>query len=109
MSTMWSEQQFPGPDTSLNTATGPASGPPLVFLHGVTRRWQDFLTLVPALTGRWQVHGLDFRGHGGSGRVPNKYRIIDYVQDAVSVLRTRVAEPAVLYGHSLGALVAAAV
>lgn len=106
---MWSEQQLPGPDTSLNIATGPASGPPLLCLHGVTRRWQDFLPLLPNLSGRWQVHGLDFRGHGRSGRAPGKYRVVDYVQDAVSVLRARVTEPAVLYGHSLGALVAAAV
>jgi pimeloyl-ACP methyl ester carboxylesterase len=79
------------------------------LLHGVTRRWQDFLTLSPVLAGRWQVHGLDFRGHGASGRAPGKYRVIDYVSDAVSLLQTRVSEPAVIYGHSLGALVAAAV
>jgi pimeloyl-ACP methyl ester carboxylesterase len=106
---MWLAQSFAGPEASLHAATGPASGPPLVFLHGVTRRWQDFLTLLPALAGRWQIHALDFRGHGGSGRAPGKYRVVDYVQDAVSLLDACVSEPAVIYGHSLGALVAAAV
>jgi pimeloyl-ACP methyl ester carboxylesterase len=109
MSTMWMEQTCPGAEAPLRTVTGPATGPPLLFLHGITRRWQDFLTLAPLLAGRWQVHGLDFRGHGASARTPGKYHLIDYVRDAVSVLRHAIAEPAVLYGHSLGALVAVAV
>jgi pimeloyl-ACP methyl ester carboxylesterase len=106
---MWLEQSFAGPEASLNAVSGPPTGPPLLFFHGVTRRWQDFLTLWPSLAGRWQIHGLDFRGHGGSGRVPDKYRVVDYVADAISLLQHRIAEPAVIYGHSLGALVAAAV
>jgi pimeloyl-ACP methyl ester carboxylesterase len=106
---MWLEQTFPGPEGSLQAASGPVSGPPLLFLHGVTRRWQDFLTLLPVLAGRWQIHGLDFRGHGNSGRGAGKYRVVDYVADAVSLLQSRLSEPAVIYGHSLGALVAAAV
>jgi pimeloyl-ACP methyl ester carboxylesterase len=106
---MWSEQSFAGPEVSLQVATGPASGPPLLLLHGVARRWQDFLTLASVLAGRWQIHGLDFRGHGSSGRAAGKYRVVDYVADAVSLLHARITEPVVIYGHSLGALVAAAV
>src|SRR5688500_19229143 len=92
----------------LNVATGPASGPPLVLLHGVTREWQDYVSLLPALTLRWQVHALDFRGHGKSGRTPGAYRVADYVADAAALLRD-LDEPAVVYGHSLGAMVVAAV
>jgi pimeloyl-ACP methyl ester carboxylesterase len=106
---MWLEQSFPGPEGTLNAASGHAAGPPLLFLHGVTRRWQDFLTLLPALAGRWHIHALDFRGHGSSARAANRYRVVDYVADAVSLLHNRITEPAVIYGHSLGALVAAAV
>src|SRR5262249_28924121 len=36
----------------------PAGAPPLVLLHGVARRWQDFTPLLPALACRWQVHAL---------------------------------------------------
>jgi pimeloyl-ACP methyl ester carboxylesterase len=51
---------------------------------------------------------LDFRGHGRSARTPGKYLVRDYVHDAVAVLREHVPGPAVVYGHSLGALVGAA-
>jgi pimeloyl-ACP methyl ester carboxylesterase len=95
-------------DVALAVASGPPAGPPLLFLHGVTRRWQDFVTLLPPLALRRQVHALDFRGHGGSGRTPGQYRIADYARDAAAVLRT-LPEPAVVLGHSLGALVAGVV
>jgi pimeloyl-ACP methyl ester carboxylesterase len=105
---MMNERTVSAGDRRLNVATGPASGPPLVLLHGVTRRWQDYVGLLPALAVRWRVHGLDFRGHGKSDRTPGAYRVADYVADAVALVRD-LDEPAVVYGHSLGAMVAGAV
>lgn len=96
-------------DDSLHYARGASSGPPLLFLHGVLRCWQDFLPLIPPLTARWHVHALDFRGHGRSSRRPGRYRVIEYVEDAAAFLRHGCDEPAVLYGHSLGAMAALAV
>ena len=90
---------------SLAYVEGPRNGPPLLFCHGVLRGWRDFAPLFPSFVHRWHVHGLDFRGHGGSGRASGAYRIMEYAQDAVAVLR-HLDEPAVIYGHSLGALVA---
>src|SRR5262245_49718150 len=81
---------------------------PLLCLHGVTRRWQSFLPLIPALALRWQVYALDHRGHGKSERAMS-YFAIDYVPDAVSFLRHKIMLPTVVYGHSLGAMVALAV
>lgn len=101
------ERNIPCDGATLNVATGPASGPPLVLLHGVTRKWQDYVSLLPALTLRWQVHALDFRGHGKSARTPGAYRVTDYVADAMALLRD-IGESTVVYGHSLGAMVAAA-
>jgi pimeloyl-ACP methyl ester carboxylesterase len=92
----------------LNLASGPAAGPPLLLLHGVTRRWQDFDPLLPALCCRRQVFGLDFRGHGRSDRRPGAYRVVDYLEDVTALLHAELPGPAVLYGHSLGALVALA-
>ncbi len=92
-------------DLSLNLVSGPVGGAPLLFLHGVTRCWQDFVTLMPPLCLRWRGYALDFRGHGKSGRTPGRYRILDYAHDAAEVLRS-LREPAVVFGHSLGALVA---
>jgi pimeloyl-ACP methyl ester carboxylesterase len=104
---MFTECIFDPHGLSLNGAIGLAHGPPLLFLHGVARGWRDFAPLFPAVMPRWQPIGLDFRGHGRSARAPGKYRVIDYVDDAVAVL-TGLHEPAVVYGHSLGALVAVA-
>lgn len=98
---------FRGPP-ALHFAEGPAAGPTLLLLHGVTRCWRDWDPLLPALTREWRVIGLDQRGHGGSGRAAS-YRVMDYVADAVRFVREEVAAPLVILGHSLGAMVAAAV
>jgi pimeloyl-ACP methyl ester carboxylesterase len=89
----------------LFTAVGPPNGPPLVLLHGVLRGWRDFAPLWPALLPRWQLVGVDQRGHGRSGRTPGRYHVRDYAADAVELVN-RLGE-VVLYGHSLGALVSA--
>lgn len=105
---MLAESTFQLGSHTLNVAQGPPSGPPLVMLHGVTRKWQTFLPLVPTLVPRWQILGLDFRGHGASTPVEDGYLIVDYVRDAVALLH-ELNEPVVLYGHSLGAMVVPAV
>jgi pimeloyl-ACP methyl ester carboxylesterase len=102
------ESSFEAGGLALNLATGPAAGAPVVLLHGVTRRWQDFLPILPALAARWHVHAIDLRGHGRSGRAAGAYRVIDYVPDVVAFLRDGLAGPAIVLGHSLGAMVAAA-
>jgi len=93
---------------SLSYCQGPTAGPPLVLLHGVTRCWQTFLVLFPVLTLRWEVLAFDFSGHGRSSRKASSYRVVDYLDDALLLLRQGVHRPAVLYGHSLGAMVALA-
>src|ERR1051326_3020275 len=112
----------------LNCAVGPKNGPPLLLLHGVTRCWRDFNALLPSLTDQWHVFAPDHRGHGKSARravdgeqpdvsgaphMPNRpgnaapYRVADFAADAIELLDKHVPGPAILIGHSLGALVAA--
>lgn len=108
---MFVERFINGPHGRLNLATGPGDvheTPPLVMLHGVARRWQDFVAVAPVLAGRWRLHLSDFRGHGKSEPAAGWYRVVDYVRDAVAVVKQIGERPVVLYGHSLGALVAAA-
>lgn len=90
------------------TRTDNDDAPPLLCLHGVTRGWQSFLPLLPTLALRWQVYAPEQRGHGKSGRAKT-YFTLDYAPDAVSFLRREIKRPAVVYGHSLGAMVAAKV
>jgi len=105
---MFTERFFRRGEQQLAYAVGPAQGPPLVLFHGVARRWQDFVPLAPALATRWRLLAVDHRGHGRSTRAAS-YQVRDYVADAVDFVRASVSEPAVIYGHSLGAMVALAV
>ena len=84
------------------------SGPVLLLLHGVTRCGADWKPLFPALKEDWTAIALDQRGHGGSPR-GNRYLVSDYVADAVRFVRDEAAESVIIFGHSLGAMVAAAV
>lgn len=84
------------------------AGPVLLLLHGVTRCGADWEPLLPALAENWQVFALDQRGHGESPRA-DRYFVIDYVADAVRFVREEIGEPIILFGHSLGAMVASAV
>ncbi|MFO0904662.1 MAG: alpha/beta hydrolase [Pirellulales bacterium] len=102
---MFREEKIELPHATLNVARGPAHGPPLVLLHGVVRRWTDYAPLLPYFTPRWEVLAVDFRGHGASSRTPGKYRVMDYVADIADLLNT-LQQPAAVYGHSLGAMVA---
>jgi pimeloyl-ACP methyl ester carboxylesterase len=100
------ERTFDTGEVQLNYAEGPAHGPPLVLLHGLGRRWQVFLPVIPALSLRWHIFAPDLRGHGKSSRVARGYHGTQYADDIACFLRERVSAPAVLFGHSLGGMVA---
>jgi len=100
-------REFQGPPR-LCYAEGPDNGPPLVLLHGVTRCWQEWEGLLRELAGHWRILAVDHRGHGGSERA-SRYLVTDYGADAARFLRETISEPAVIVGHSLGAMVAASV
>jgi pimeloyl-ACP methyl ester carboxylesterase len=88
--------------------TTSGAGPILLLLHGVTRCGVDWEPLLPALAAHWKVIALDQRGHGTSPRA-GSYLVTDYIADAVSFVQEETAEPVVIFGHSLGAMVAAVV
>jgi pimeloyl-ACP methyl ester carboxylesterase len=105
------QQYFDSDSLRLNFAVGSPCGAPLVLLHGVARKWTDFAPLLPELAARYHVHALEFRGHGNSDRA-NKYLVVDYAHDAVrwiEYLAEQLGQPVIIYGHSLGAMVAAMV
>ena len=99
------EQIFDTGKIQLNFAQTPDTGPPLVLLHGLGRRWQVFLPLIPSLARRWHIYAPDLRGHGKSTHVAQGYRVSQYAEDIVRFLSETVAEPAILFGHSLGGMV----
>lgn len=102
-----------GGTPAIASAESRPDGPPVVLFHGVTRCRDDWKSVLPDLarTDRarpWRVIAVDHRGHGDSAR-SDRYLVADYVADAVRLVRDEIAQPVVLLGHSLGAMVAAAV
>jgi pimeloyl-ACP methyl ester carboxylesterase len=75
----------------------------------VGRCAEDYREFAAGLVTDWHVQALDFRGHGESDRTPGQYRVTDYIRDTVAFVRDEVCQPVVIYGHSLGAMVALAV
>ena len=98
------EKKFQCRALSLRYVEGPANGPPLVLLHGITRDHSSFSALYPDLVARFHIFAVDLRGHGGSGRVQGGYRILDIADDVAEFL-TAIPAPAAVFGHSLGAMV----
>ncbi len=77
------EQIFDTGKVRLNYAKTADTGPPLVLLHGLGRRWQVFLSLIPSLAPRWHIYAPDLRGHGRSMHVTRGYRVSQYADDIV--------------------------
>ena len=96
------------PPTIRLHRTNCGAGPVLLLLHGVTRCGADWEPLFAALAKDWTIIALDQRGHGTSPRA-GSYLVTDYVADALRFVQEETADPVVIFGHSLGAMVAAAV
>jgi pimeloyl-ACP methyl ester carboxylesterase len=88
----------------MNYAQWPGDGPPLLLVHGLSGRWQSWLSVVPLLQPRWRITALDLRGHGKSGRSADGYRLQGYAADAEEFIRTVIGGPVHVIGHSLGAM-----
>lgn len=94
------------PDLELHSVATGSGGPPIALLHGLNESLVGYRPSVRLLESHLRVFALDFRGHGESPwRTP--YRVPDYAADTLAFLETRIEEPAILAGHSLGGLVAA--
>jgi pimeloyl-ACP methyl ester carboxylesterase len=79
------------------------SDPAIVLSHSSLARSEDWENIFPRLATRYRVIAYDARGHGKSARAPD-YTLRSFADDAIRILREVVKAPAVLIGHSLGAL-----
>ena len=101
--------------TNLRTLTWAAVGDPVavaLIVHGLGEHGGRFGTVAEALTTAGiETHAYDHRGHGGSGGRRGHVEHWSQLHDdlAERIERLRAANPAlpfVLYGHSLGGLIA---
>src|SRR5438552_14621950 len=88
-----------------DSAGGVAGEPVILLLPQSLARSEDWENIFPRLATRYRTIAYDARGHGKSGRAPD-YSLRAFADDALRVLREIAKEPAVLIGHSLGALAA---
>jgi pimeloyl-ACP methyl ester carboxylesterase len=82
------------------------TGPPVVFLHGLTNRRQAWDPVTSRLRDRFTCVRIDARGHGESSTAP-EYSLLSMVTDVKAVVdEVGMGKPA-LVGHSLGGPTAA--
>src|SRR5438094_398742 len=86
-----------------DAGTTVGSEPAIVLSHSSLARSEDWENIFPRLATRYRVVAYDARGHGKSARASD-YTLRSFADDALRVLREVVKAPAVLIGHSLGAL-----
>jgi pimeloyl-ACP methyl ester carboxylesterase len=91
----------------VNVVDTGGSGPPLLFVHGLGGRWQNWLLNIPAFMGSFRVVAPDLPGFGGSemplGRISIQglARVVDELCSELGI------EDPVVVGNSMGGFIAA--
>ena len=96
-----------GGDVHMMEAEGQGTGPPLLMLHGLGSCSADYFFLMPALRKKVRrIITLDFPGHGASA-LPSAGMSPPVLERALMEVADEVlTEPMVVFGNSLGGLVA---
>lgn len=101
------EKQVTLPDHSiLNYGEGPDNGEVLVLLHGQQVSWEDYAKVLGELSQRYHIYAVDYYGHGGSSKSPEKYSAKAIGQDLIWFIQNVIGEAVLISGHSSGGLLA---
>jgi pimeloyl-ACP methyl ester carboxylesterase len=90
------------PDGTVIGYKRSGSGPPLILVHGTTATHKRWDAISPRFEPYFTVIAIDRRGRGNSGDGP-EYSLMREAED-IAVLADALDEPAVVLGHSYGAL-----
>jgi pimeloyl-ACP methyl ester carboxylesterase len=82
---------------------------PMVFVHGLSGQWQNWLENIPRFAQERRVVAMDLPGHGLSEMPREKISIELYGNFVADLCRRLDLAPAVLIGNSMGGFVAAEV
>ena len=91
---------------SLNTIEL-GEGPPLVFVHGLSGSWQNWLEQLPVLADEHRVLAMDLPGFGHSPMPNAEISIAGYARLLDRLLGERGIDAAAVVGNSMGGFIAA--
>lgn len=99
--------RYKTPDGIAYHRSGNMAGIPVVLVHGVGLRSESWYQQVEALQAQYDVFAMDMPGHGESELIDQEpATLTDFVTRLASFIETVVGRPAVIIGHSMGALLA---
>lgn len=80
---------------------------PIVFIHGVGLRAESWHQQLSVFSERYRCYAVDMPGHGDSDLLPNPILSLQDFADVLTTFITNVVgKPAIIVGHSLGAMTA---
>ncbi len=79
---------------------------PLILLHGALGTLEQFDFLVPDLKEHFEVHRLNFEGHGEAGPTDSPFRISYFTENVLGYMDEHNIDQAYLFGYSMGGYVA---
>lgn len=80
---------------------------PIVFIHGVGLRAESWYQQMTAFDDRYQCYAIDMPGHGESDLLPSSTLMLeDFAKALKTFIDKVIGEPAIIVGHSLGAMTA---
>lgn len=82
--------------------TGPPSGRPWVFLHGLMGYLHNWASVIRSLDATEKCLTYDQRGHGQSFKPAQGYAAKDYAEDLKLIIDELGFKKIILVGHSMG-------
>ena len=109
--TNWTEGDVAANGVNIHyyrTGSAGEGKPAMLLLHGITDSGLCWQRVALDLQDRYDIVMTDARGHGKSDRLGSEFSVPLLAEDAAGVIRGLGLEKPVVFGHSMGAITAAA-
>lgn len=78
----------------------------LILLHGALGTKNEFDELAPKLENHFNLHRMDFEGHGETGSINHPFRMEHFAENVLNYLDENKIKQANIFGYSMGGYVA---